>query len=81
MMQGHAGTIPMALRHDPLAAAAEVTSWLEQRCGAPNTAGGPHKQHAAYAKEGLVCTVGSFKVWPGASNVVPGSVNITLDIR
>ena len=29
----------------------------------------------------LVCTVGAVDVWPGASNVVPKTVNFTVDIR
>jgi allantoate deiminase len=29
----------------------------------------------------LVCTVGSIDVWPGASNVIPGHVNFTVDVR
>ena len=32
-------------------------------------------------EEGLVCTVGRLAVWPGASNVIAGRVNLTVDIR
>jgi hypothetical protein len=28
-----------------------------------------------------VCTVGQVSVWPGASNVIAGAVNLTVDIR
>ncbi len=28
-----------------------------------------------------MCTVGSAAIWPGASNVIPGSANFTVDIR
>lgn len=28
-----------------------------------------------------MCTVGSLAVWPGASNVIPGSANFTVDVR
>ena len=31
--QGHAGTVPMALRADPLAGAAEAVAAIERRCG------------------------------------------------
>lgn len=31
--------------------------------------------------EMLVCTVGELRVWPGASNVIPGSVQFSVDIR
>lgn len=37
--QGHAGTVPMQLRRDPLAAAAEVIGLLERSCN-----GGAHGQ-------------------------------------
>jgi len=29
----------------------------------------------------LVCTVGEVRVWPGASNVIPGSTQLSIDIR
>ena len=70
--QGHAGTVPMHLRHDALTAAAEVVLAVEQRC--QGTA-------AEASAEGLVCTVGQVGVWPGASNVIAGQVNVSVDIR
>jgi len=63
---GHAGTIPMALRHDALCAAAEVILAIEE---------------LARATPGLVATVGQLQVEPGASNVVPGQVTFSLDLR
>jgi allantoate deiminase/N-carbamoyl-L-amino-acid hydrolase len=63
---GHAGTVPMALRHDAAAAAAEIILCVERRCS-----GGP----------GLVGTVGQVAVPGGAVNVVPGRCELTLDIR
>ncbi len=65
---GHAGTVPMAVRHDALAAAAEMTLMIEQvaRKG---------------TKSSLVGTVGEMRVSPGASNVIPGSVEFSLDLR
>lgn len=61
--QGHAGTVPMPLRRDPVPAAAHIVAALERRCGG----------HAAKdSPTGLVCTVGTFQVWPGASNVIAG---------
>jgi allantoate deiminase len=62
----HAGTTPMRLRHDALAAAAEwimATEALAQRA------------------DGLVATVGKINVEPNASNVVPGVVQLSLDVR
>lgn len=64
---GHAGTMPMSLRQDALAAAAEAILIIEQTA-----------QHGA---QDLVATVGSLTVAPGAPNVVPGDVCFTLDVR
>jgi hydantoinase/carbamoylase family amidase len=62
---GHAGTVPMAYRHDAAAAAAEIVLCVERRCG----------------KTGLVGTVGRLFVPDGAINVVPGRCELSLDIR
>lgn len=63
---GHAGTVPMSLRHDALAAAAEMVLAVEARAGAtPN----------------LVATVGKLEVPGSAPNTIPGRVRFTLDIR
>lgn len=35
----------------------------------------------AAAQPYLVCTVGAVDLWPGVSNVIPGAVNFTVDIR
>jgi allantoate deiminase len=63
---GHAGTVPMALRHDALCAAAE---WI----GAAET--------AARHQQGLVATVGELSVQPGTSNVIPAKATLSLDLR
>lgn len=62
----HAGTVPMALRHDALCAAAEFILYVE---------------HVAKNQAGLVATVGQLAVEPGASNVIPGCVTLSLDVR
>jgi hydantoinase/carbamoylase family amidase len=62
---GHAGTVPMALRHDALTAAAEMVLAIERRC----------------SRGGLVGTVGILKVKDGSGNVIPGDVEFTADIR
>lgn len=62
----HAGTTPMHLRRDAMAAAAEWISSVES---------------VALATEGLVATVGKVEVDPNAGNVVPGKVLVSLDIR
>jgi allantoate deiminase len=62
----HAGTSPMRLRRDALAAAAE---WIS------------HVESLALATEGLVATVGRVTVEPNAGNVVPGRATVSLDLR
>jgi allantoate deiminase len=66
-MAGHAGTVPMALRRDALAGAAEAIGAIEEFC---------RTDHA-----GLVGTVGYIHAAPGATNVIPGQVSFTMDIR
>ncbi|KAL4419269.1 hypothetical protein ABPG77_004827 [Micractinium sp. CCAP 211/92] len=78
--QGHAGTVPMSLRKDPMAAAAEIIAGLERSCNGGNADGGPTNLDLA-SDESLVCTVGSMSIWPNAGNVIPGHLNFTLDIR
>src|SRR3981081_1628082 len=66
-MAGHAGTVPMALRRDALAGAAECISKIEELCRTD--------------KGGLVGTVGYLHAMPGATNVIPGQVSFTIDLR
>jgi allantoate deiminase len=62
----HAGTTPMDLRHDALAGAAEWITAVER---------------VARSVPGLVATVGSVAVKPGATNVIAGEVRLSLDVR
>ncbi len=62
----HAGTTPMRLRHDSLAAAAE---WIAE------------VERYARATAVVVATCGSLQVKPGAGNVIAGEVQATLDVR
>jgi allantoate deiminase len=62
----HAGTTPMHLRHDALAAAAEWVVAVESTA----------RQTAE-----MVATVGFVEARPGATNVIPGEARATLDIR
>ena len=64
---GHAGTVPMHHRRDALAAAAE---WMVLIETLTREQGG-----------NLVATVGTLRCAPGAVNVIPGEVALTLDIR
>ena len=63
---GHAGTQPMVLRRDGLAAASE---WILE------------VENLAMEAEDLVATVGTIEVEGAASNVVPGGVVCALDVR
>lgn len=63
---GHAGTMPMALRRDALAAASEIVLAVER---------------IAAGIDGMVGTVGELEVRPGASNVIPGGVRLTAEVR
>jgi allantoate deiminase len=63
---GHAGTVPMALRRDALAAAAECVLAVER---------------TAKGNAELVGTVGRIEAKPGAINVIPGEVTFTIDVR
>jgi allantoate deiminase len=65
-MAGHAGATPMSLRRDALTAAAEMTLAIEAR---------------ARRETDLVATVGRLEVWPGATNVIPGHVQFSIDLR
>jgi allantoate deiminase len=62
----HAGTTPMALRQDALTAAARFLRDAEVIAS----------RHA-----GLVVTCGQIEVRPGASNVVPAFVKLSVDLR
>lgn len=66
--EGHAGTVPMAMRHDALTAAAEMVLAIER--------------HVRQDAEHLVGTVGKLAVAAGgAINVIPGRVEFTIDVR
>lgn len=62
----HAGTTPMHLRHDAMAAAADWIVAVEDY---------------AISHVGLVATVGKVETSPGAGNVIAGQVTASLDVR
>jgi allantoate deiminase len=62
----HAGTTPMHLRHDAMAAAAEWIGAVERE---------------AKAVPGAVATVGKLEVKHAAPNVIAGELHLTLDVR
>jgi allantoate deiminase len=63
---GHAGTTWMKERKDALTAASECILAIEK---------------IALDNSGSVATVGKLEVKPGSSNVIPGRVDFTLDVR
>jgi allantoate deiminase len=62
----HAGTTPMDVRYDAIAAAAEWITAVER---------------LARDTSGLVATVGRINAKPGATNVIAGEARLTLDVR
>jgi allantoate deiminase len=65
---GHAGTVPMNLRRDAFAGAAEMALALE-------------KIAREHPEDGMVGTVGRIEAMPGAVNIIAGRVVFTVDIR
>jgi len=63
---GHAGTTPMTPRHDALVTAGH---WIHE------------VNRTALSIDGIRATVGRINVWPNASNVIPGRVEASLDVR
>jgi allantoate deiminase len=63
---GHAGTVPMDRRRDALVVAAMFVIAVE---------------HEARTHEGVVATVGRLEVRPGGTNVIPGQVGLSVDVR
>jgi len=64
----HAGATPMTLRHDALVGAAELILAVERI--ARDEVGPP-----------TVATIGTLRIEPGASNVIPGEVTLMVDVR
>lgn len=64
---GHAGTVPMSMRHDALVAASAMVLAIEQV--------------AQQGGRSLVATVGQMLVSPGAPNSIPGDVEFSVDVR
>jgi allantoate deiminase len=80
-LQGHAGTVPMAMRYDPVPAVGEAAVEIERRCGGVPERIGREDVPPSDQVHHLVCTIGSVVLWPGASNVIAGSANFSIDIR
>ena len=63
---GHAGTLPMAMRRDALVGAAALVAEVDR---------------SARAEPGLLGTVGTLSVLPGAVNAVPREARLTVELR
>jgi len=63
---GHAGTVPHPRRRDAMAGAAKLILDIEK---------------LGQETEGLYATIGSVSALPGLSNVIPGRVEMQLDLR
>src|SRR5689334_6157372 len=66
-VQDHAGPTPMRIRHDALAAAAEVVTGV--------------RTIAVELGGDLVTTVGHLTVQPNIPNAIPGAVTMSIDMR
>ncbi|WP_051292238.1 allantoate amidohydrolase [Acetobacter nitrogenifigens] len=64
---GHAGTVPMEMRRDALAAASEIVLGIEA--------------YANQSEGRLRATVGKSEAFPGAINIIPGRVAFTVELR
>lgn len=67
----HAGTTPMKMRKDALVAAAEIVTAVNRNAN----------DFADTRGSGLVGTVGKLVVYPNGINIVPGKVELSIDIR
>ena len=65
-MAGHAGTVPMSMRHDALCASAEMILAVES---------------ISQQRPGVVATVGKIENAPNGVNVISGRCQFSLDIR
>lgn len=63
---GHAGTTPMNMRRDALAAAAQIMQVIEREAGKTGS---------------TVGTIGQLQLFPGGINIIPGRVEFSLDLR
>jgi N-carbamoyl-L-amino-acid hydrolase len=69
--ENHAGTTPMSMRIDPLVAASNIVLLASRRAN----------EMVKKSGGSTVATVGKMVVKPGAPNIIPGSVEMGIDIR
>lgn len=73
----------MAMRKDPMIAAAQSIVEIETICTHPEKAVGGSRGSSTMSSAvnyagAIVCTVGEIHSWPGASNVIPGEASAFL---
>jgi N-carbamoyl-L-amino-acid hydrolase len=67
----HSGTTPMEMRRDALVAASELIVAVEKVC----------RKYSHVERGRVVGTVGAIKIEPGVINAIPGSADLSVDIR
>jgi beta-ureidopropionase / N-carbamoyl-L-amino-acid hydrolase len=67
----HSGTTPMEMRKDALVAASELIVSVEKIC----------RRYSRMEKGRVVGTVGAIKIEPGVINAIPGTAELSVDIR
>jgi len=67
----HAGTTPMKMRRDALVAAADIIKFVEKHAN----------EMVDRLGSATVGTVGKLNVYPNGTNIVPGRVELGIDIR
>ena len=68
---GHTGTTPMGKRQDALVAAAQLITFISEQA----------EKLSSESKERLVATASTINSMPNAMNVIPGEVELGIDIR
>jgi len=69
--ENHAGTTPMKMRKDALVKAAEIVTFVHERA----------LDMAEKTNGSFVATVGRLETHPSATNIIPGQVELGIDIR
>ncbi len=69
--ENHAGTTPMRMRKDALVAASDIISFINRRAS----------EMVEQLGAATVGTVGKLNVFPNGTNIVPGRVEMGIDIR
>src|ERR1051325_3754777 len=67
----HSGTTPMEMRKDALVAASEAIVSVERIC----------RRYSRIEKGRVVGTVGAIRIDPGVINAIPGTAELSVDVR